>query len=379
MTYFKLPDLGEGLPEAEIIKWHVSVGDNVEVDQLLVEMETAKAIVEIPSPQKGKIIKLFGQDGDTVHTGEPLVEFESENKSESGTVVGKLEEAKQDDSEDWFIVGAPESSKKALHGNASPIMRALANHLNVDVSKISGSLLDGVKSIDVKKNVKIEAPCDIEGVEILKGVRKTMAKVMAKSHTEVVPVTLFGDADITDWSSDSDVTIRLIKAIAIACKTSPDLNGWFYGDTLSRKLSDSVDIGIATDTEEGLFVPIIKDVFGRDELELRNELNEVKSSIKDRSISPDSMKGATITLSNFGTLAGKYATPVVVPPQIAIVGVGKLSNKLCSVSEDDFGTVDEIMSRKMLPISLTFDHRAATGGEAARFLKSLIKALEKGV
>ncbi len=369
MTFFKLPDLGEGLPEAEIVKWHVAPGDTIEVDQLLVEVETAKAIVEVPSPQSGKVLTLFGKEGDIIHTGEPLVEFESTGSSDSGTVVGKLKQAEQASSEDTFIIGAAPSSKKAIHGHATPAIRALASHLHVALDKVTGTGANGtITSHDVEQAAKTQ---QTHGeAEALKGVRRVMANNMAKSHAEVVPVTLFEDADIHDWLKDEDITMRLARAIAHASQVSPALNGWFYGDTLTRRLKDTVDLGIAVDTEDGLFVPVLRDINHRAVEDLREGLNKLRQDVIKRSIPPKEMQGATISLSNFGTMAGRYANPIVVPPQIAIIGAG--------VSREEVVARDgEIVVRRMLPLSLTFDHRAATGGEAARFMKAMIEDLER--
>lgn len=368
MKYFKLPDLGEGLPEAEIVKWHASVGDQVEVDQLLVEVETAKAIVEVPSPQAGTIAALFGSEGDIIHTGEPLVEFEDGEVADSGTVVGELKTAKQSSAGDDFIIGAAPSSRKASHGNASPATRALADRLNVDLHSVSATGPQGtITSADVERAANTQKTHG--EAESLRGVRRTMALNMARSHSEVVPVTLFDDADIDHWPVDTDITMRLARAIASACEASPSLNGWFYGENLSRRLKPDVDLGIAVDTEDGLFVPVLRNINHREINELRQGLDALRKDVLNRSIPPKEMQGASITLSNFGTMAGRYANPVVVPPQIAIVGAGVIREEVVARNR-------QIAIHKIMPLSLTFDHRAATGGEAARFMKALIDDLQ---
>ncbi len=367
MKYFKLPDLGEGLPEAEIVNWHVAVGDQVEVDQLLVEVETAKAIVEVPSPCAGTIVALFGAKGDVIHTGEPLVEFDHQESGDSGTVVGKLAQA-PGASEDHFIIGAAPSSRQAHHARATPAVRALAARLQVDLDQLSPGPAGLITAAEVEKAAHLEQQHG--AAESLKGVRRAMANAMAASHSQVVPVTLHEDADIHDWAPGTDITIRLVQAIACACRKNPAVNAWFDGTSMSRRLRQVVDLGIAVDTAEGLFVPVLRNVASRDEADLRAGLDRLRQDVVKRTIPPAEMQGATITLSNFGTIAGRYANPIVVPPQVAIVGAGV-------VREEVVARAQQIAIRRILPLSVTFDHRAVTGGEAARFLKTLIMALTK--
>jgi len=333
MKYFKLPDLGEGLPEAEIVEWHVKVGDTVAVDQVLVSVETAKAIVEVPSPEAGTVAKRFGEPGDIIHTGEPLMAYEGEG-DDSGTVVGELKRANAQTHKDSFIVGAAESSKRARSNRASYRTRSLPD------------------------------------AEPLRGTRRTMAKNMAASHAQVVPVSIFEDVDIGDWQAGTDITMRLLQGIASACESSPVMNSWFDGETLSRRLKDEVHIGIAVDTPEGLFVPVLRDVNHRSMEDLRTGLQNLREAVATRKIPPAEMQGATITLSNFGTMTGQYASPIVSPPQVAIIGAGAIREKV--VVHKGKPAV-----RRVLPLSVTFDHRAATGGEASRFLGALIEALGK--
>lgn len=368
MKYFKLPDLGEGLPDAEIVEWHVKEGDQVAADQILVSVETAKAIVEVPSPQAGVIAHLFGAPGDTLHTGEPLVEFADAEESDSGTVVGQLRQASSRDSErERFFIGAAPSSRQALQQRTTPAVRALAQRLGVNLDTLRGSGPDGrVTVTDVEHAADLDQ--SLGAPEPLKGVRKQMARTMALSHAEVVPVTLCEDADIDHWPAGTDITMRLVQAIAVACQAVPDLNAWFDGERLARRLHTQIDLGVAVDTEQGLFVPVLRDIGNRPPDHLRAGLDRLRADVRARAIPPAEMQGATLTLSNFGTLAGRYASPVIVPPQVAIVGAGVIRRQPVAVG-------DEIRIHRILPLSLTFDHRAATGGEAARFLQALISAL----
>lgn len=376
MKFFKLPDLGEGLSEAEIVEWHVKVGDEVKEDQPMVSVETAKAIVEVPAPQTGVIVSLFGDVGDVVHTGEPLVEFEGEN-DDSGTVVGDLSVSAEQNLDQSFIVGSAYdgANPQVLGGQkggsiqATPSVRALAKRLEVDLEHVRGSGDGGrVTMQDVEKAAALNQ--DKGQSESLKGVRRSMAKAMIASHEQVVPVTLHDDVDVYAWSADEDITMRLVHAISEACKKEPSMNVWFDGEHLSRRLLNKVDLGIAVDTEQGLFVPVLRDVQNRPMDNLRAGLNALRAAVKSRKIPPQEMQGATITLSNFGTLAGKYANPVVVPPQVTIVGAGGIRSEV--VAFDGQPCVHPI-----LPLSVTFDHRAVTGGEAARFLRAMMEDLAK--
>ena len=204
--------------------------------------------------------------------------------------------------------------------------------------------------------------------EQLKGVRRNMARVMADAHAKVVPTTLCDDADVQAWAPGNDVTVRLIRAIVHACKAVPAMNAWFDGDKLSRTLHPQVDIGIAVDTDDGLFVPALRNADILDAHGIRESLNRLRTQVEDRSIPASELSGYTISLSNFGMFAGRYATPVVVPPCVAIVAAGRARHQVMPV-------MGGFESHKIIPLSVTFDHRATTGGEAARFLKALIDDL----
>lgn len=369
MKYFKLPDLGEGLPEADILEWHIQEGDQVTTDQVLVSVETAKAIIEIPSPQDGEIAHLFGQAGDTIHTGEPLIEFANEEQEDTGTVVGEISAAEPASRQDNFIIGAAPSSRTHQQVQATPAVRALAQRLQVDLNNISGTGQSGhITPDDVQKAAdmnRLHGP-----VEALKGVRKQMARTMSQSHAEVVPVTLFEDADLHNWPADSDITMRLIQAIAYACAEVPILNSWFDGQSMALRQHEAVQLGVAVDTDKGLFVPVLRDIGTRTTDDLRTGLECLRTDVRNRTIPASELQGATITLSNFGTLAGRYATPIIVPPQVAILGAGVVREQPVAVN-------GQLEIHRLMPLSLTFDHRVATGGEAARFLAALIKQLEQ--
>ncbi|WP_177315646.1 biotin/lipoyl-containing protein, partial [Burkholderia ubonensis] len=214
MKIFKLPDLGEGLQEAEIVEWRVKAGDTVAADQPLLSVETAKAIVDIPSPQAGRIAKLFGQAGDLVHLGAPLVAFEGAgDDADAGTVVGKVEVGAQ------VVHDAPAALGGGIGGalggagaiKAMPAVRALARKLDVDLAMVTPSGADGViTAADVQRVAKVLA--EVGPAEVLRGVRRAMAQNMARAQSEVAAATVIDDADIHAWAPRTDVTIRLIRA-----------------------------------------------------------------------------------------------------------------------------------------------------------------------
>lgn len=370
MKIFKLPDLGEGLHEAEIREWYITEGDEVKVDQPIVSMETAKAVVDVPSPYNGRVVKLYGKAGDIIATGAPLISFETAEtepgRKDAGTVVGQI--VTGDTILEESPTGVEIKSKTRSAIKATPAVRALASKLNVDLVTITPTGPHGAITLnDVQNAAQTAAPS--KG-ETLHGTRRAMAINMAKAHTEVVPVSLIEDADINSWSKDTDVSLRIIRAIVAACRAEPILNSHFYGSSLSMETFKEINLGIAVDTPFGLFVPVIKDVGKLSAEALRDKINEFKEKARAQNFTPQDLQHATITLSNFGAIAGRYANPMVIPPTVAIVGIGKSRKAIVPV--DGAPAVHTIM-----PTSITIDHRAVTGGEAARFLAVLIEDLEK--
>ncbi len=443
---FNLPDLGEGLPDATIVEWFVKEGDVIKLDEPLVSMETAKAVVEVPSPFSGKVLQLAGAPGDIVITGHMLAQFEIDpdlpQRAEGqdtghhhgtpapaaqapapATTPAPAASAAAERADEGTVVGAMVSSN-AVHAEqavavggvkAMPAVRAVARKLGVDLARVRATGADGAVTMnDVKQaaeagtakvgSAPAAAPQAVQvaaapapaarsevsrtplsaagkpmrtappGVvakgqpEPLKGVRRNMARVMADAHSKVVPTTLSDDADIHAWAPGNDMTSRLVRAIVVACQTVPAMNAWFDGDNLTRTLHAQVDIGIAVDTDDGLFVPALRNADMLDARGVREGINRLRQQVEDRSIAPSELSGYTISLSNFGMFAGRYATPVVVPPCVAIVAAGRARFQLTPV----MGGVE---THKVIPLSVTFDHRACTGGEAARFLRALIDDL----
>jgi 2-oxoisovalerate dehydrogenase E2 component (dihydrolipoyl transacylase) len=366
MKAFALPDLGEGLHEAEIVAWHVSVGDHVVADQPLVSVETEKAVVEIPAPWSGRIAKLQGQPGDRVTIGTTLVEYEETTASDAGTVVGALPKGEAITP----TAGTEAAGERVSTGiKATPAVRALARKLGVELGAVAPSGADGlVTRVDVERAAR--SLSEAGPPEPLRGVRRAMAGSMTRSHAEVVAATLTDEADVEVWPAGTDVTVRLVRAIVAACRAEPSLNAWYDGKAMARRLHQKVDLAIAMDTGDGLFAPVLRNVQVRDPEDLRRGLQAMKKDVLARTVPLEELRGATITLSNFGTLGGRHAALVVVPPQVAIVGAGRIAPRIVAVD-------GKPMVRRLLPLSLTFDHRPVTGGEAARFLGAMIADLQR--
>lgn len=361
---FDLPDLGEGLQEAEIVAWHVGVGDHVVADQPLVSVETEKAVVEIPAPRSGRIAELLATPGDIVKIGAPLVAFEEAGETDTGTVVGEIPAEAEAPAE------APSLPQRASQGaKAAPAVRALAGKLGVELSVVGASGPEGtITAADIER-----AAAAIESAgpaEPLRGVRRAMAVNMARAHVEVVPATVTEVADIQDWAPGDDPTLRLIRAIVAGCAAEPALNAWYLGLDQGRRLNQKVHLGIAMGTADGLFVPVLRDVGNRSTADLRRGLDRMKGDVRARKVPMEELRGQTITLSNFGMFGGQHAALVVLPPQVAILGAGRIHETVRAFNGKP--TV-----RRVLPLSLTFDHRPVMGGEASRFLAAVVVDLEK--
>ncbi|MCP1727523.1 pyruvate dehydrogenase E2 component (dihydrolipoamide acetyltransferase) [Natronospira proteinivora] len=411
---FNLPDLGEGLQDAEIVEWKVAEGDEVKVDDPLVAVETAKAVVDVPSPENGTIGKLHANNGDVVEVGKPLVTFGSAEgggakeepadepeaeREDAGSVVGKMTTSDEELTETAIVRKKRKKGGGTGKVKALPAVRRLAKELDVDLARVTPTGNKGqVTASDVEKAAAsgpsrpqaasagsagmgfaggMETPMapprdDVDyGVpQPLRGPRRAMHQSMSASRDQVAACTLFDDADIHYWQPGQDITGRIIRALVAGVRAEPGMNAWYDGEKRERILHEHVDVAMAVDTPDGLIVPVLRQVDQADAAGLRDKLNAVKQATRDRSVAPEDMKDPTITLSNFGMMAGRYATPVVVPPQVAILGTGGIRHDVVAV-------MGGMECHKRIPLSVTFDHRCLTGGEACRFLKAVIDDLQK--
>jgi 2-oxoisovalerate dehydrogenase E2 component (dihydrolipoyl transacylase) len=406
MSTFRLPDLGEGLAEAEIVEWHVKVGDHVRVDQPMVSVETAKAVVEVPAPFSGIVTALRGAPGDIVPTGAPLIEFDS------GTVVGSMPATSEEEFVESVTAGGEHGRGTAARGRAVPAARALAKRLGVDLAAVQGGGRAGLITLDdVLRHANLPAAPngapDSNGnfssngapvsdgtfgsngaplspaaraiaaagpgdgtVEPLRGVRRAMAQSMSLSRDQVAGSTVCDDADIHCWTRQGDYMLRLMRAMICAWRVEPALNAWYDSATQSRFLVAHINLGVAVDTPGGLIVPVVRNIEKKSPEELRTAIARQKEAAHRRSTPAEDLRDFTLMLSNFGTLAGRYGIPRVVPPAVAILGAGK-------VREDAVVVAGSVHAHRRMPLSLSFDHRCITGGEACRFLASVISDLEK--
>lgn len=384
MSTFKLPDLGEGLAEAEILEWHVRPGDRVVVDQPMVSVETAKAVVEVPVPFSGTVTALHGGVGDIIATGAPLIDFDS------GTVVGSLLTSEAELVETTISRVSRVSRVRdndASRTQAVPVARALAKRLGLDLAGIAGSGPDGVVRLDDVilhstgggARSPVPAPAAASTLadlppgataEPVRGARRAMAHSMSLSRDQVSGSTVCDDADIHAWTQRGDYMVRLIRAMTAAWRAEPALNAWYDAAQGTRVLLAHVDLAIAVDTPGGLIVPVLRHVERQSAAQLRAALAAHKEAAHRRSMAPEDLRDFTLMLSNFGTLAGRYGIPLVVPPAVAILGAGKVRNDAVVVG-------DAVLAHRRMPLSLSFDHRCVTGGEACRFLAAVIADLEQ--
>jgi 2-oxoisovalerate dehydrogenase E2 component (dihydrolipoyl transacylase) len=364
---FRLPDLGEGLQQAEVSEWHVRENDDVAVDQPLLSVETEKALVEIPSPRAGKIKRLLAKTGDLLPVGGALVEFAdgADDRPEAGTVVGRL------DSNAVAVreTGSAGDAAAPSRARAAPAVRAMAQRLNVDLAIVTPTgPNDTITAKDIERVARILK--EVGPLEMLRGVRRAMARSMSQAHAEVAPVTVNDDADLHAWWGGGQLLmLRLIRAIAAGCKVEPALNAWYDGKAVGRRVLESIHLGVAVDTPDGLFVPVLRDIGRRTPEDLLSGLERLRRDVVARTIPPEELRGYTFILSNFGTFGGRYANPIVQPPTVAILGAGRVRDEVVAV--DGKPAVHPI-----LPLSLTIDHRAVTGGEATRFLSAVIADLQ---
>jgi pyruvate dehydrogenase E2 component (dihydrolipoamide acetyltransferase) len=360
---FHLPDLGEGLKEAELVSWLVAVGDHVVEDQPLLTVETEKSLVEIPSPVAGLVMALHGSSGEILAVGTLLAEFDTEQRADSGAIVGELPGA---GSPQGPPVSVPDTGSPASGVKAAPAVRAEAGRRGIDLATVVPSGREGSITL---ADLGEQRPAALEG-EPLRGLRRGMARNMSTAWQQVAHATVTGSADIEAWAPGQATLPRLVRAIVAACAAEPALNAWFHADSETRSLHSQVDLGIATDTADGLLVPTLWGAEKKTGSELDASLQYLQDACARRALSPEELGGQTITVSNFGAIAGEYAQMIVVPPQVAIVGAGRA--RRIPVADGD-----NVQLRTVVPISVSFDHRVVSGGEAARFLKALISSLEQ--
>jgi 2-oxoisovalerate dehydrogenase E2 component (dihydrolipoyl transacylase) len=398
MTTFKLPDLGEGLPDAEIVRWHVQVGERVQLDQPMLAVETAKAVVEIPAPLSGTVRALHAASGDLVQTGAPLIDIELEDAhaqpaatqaarptpvpDDSLSVVGRVPQATDVPSAQPVAPRAARvDDSPARRTRAAPATRVLAKRLGVDLAGLEASGPGGLVTLDdviaaagaraapIRREPAPAARIATGVPERLRGLRRAMAHSMSLARDNVAGCTLFDDADLHEWAPGNDYTLRLLRAVAAGCRAEPGLNAWFNGEAQTRRAMPRIDVAMAVDTPDGLLAPVVRDIASRSDESLRREVDRLKRAAAARTVDAEELREFTFMLTNFGMMAGRYATPIIVPPAVAILGCGRVGHDVVAV-------MGRIEAHLRMPLSLSFDHRCVTGGEAARFLQAVIASLQ---
>ncbi len=389
---FKLPDLGEGITEGEVRKWLVKEGDIVAEHQNVLEVETDKAIVEVPSPRAGRVEKINKEIGDVTKVGEVLLTISEDGATAAGEPAGQPETAKApaagEKPESVSVVGTLPEAEEEEEIRATPAVRAFAKEHGVKLETIKGSGPGGsITKEDIltasERTKKAEEQYGtVERIQ-LKGVRKTIAKNLVTSQQKIAFVTGMDEADITDlWvlrEREKKAILRkgihltflpfFIKAVYHALLEHPMLNASLDDVHEEILIKKYYNFGIAVDTPDGLMVPVIRDADKKSILELASEIQELSVKARERKIRLEEMKSGTFTITNYGHFGGMFATPIINYPESAILGAGK-------VSEKPWVRDGQIMIRKALPLSLTFDHRVTDGVDAAKFLTKIITYLE---
>jgi pyruvate dehydrogenase E2 component (dihydrolipoamide acetyltransferase) len=407
---FVLPDLGEGIAEAEIRKWLVKAGDAIEEHQAVVEVETDKAVVEVPSPKKGTVLKIAREEGETIQVGDVLIVLgeagekpeepgqkaekpAAEERPRSVSVVGVLPEE-----EEVVKAGAKERTKTAPAATvltaegaailAVPAVRAFAKEQGVDLGKVRGSGPGGSITRDDVLRAAKQAPKagspegTVERVAI-KGLRKTIARNLMLSQKTTAFVTETDEADITDlWDlrarekkalEEKGVHLTfmpfLMKAMQHTLMEYPMFNASVDEEREEVIVKKYYNIGVAVDTAEGLIVAVVRNVERKTIRELAAELQTLSKQARERTIKLEDLKGSSFTITNYGTYGSIFATPIINYPDVAILGTGKIMDK-------PWVRDGQIVVRKILPLSLTFDHRVNDGAGAAKFLTRLVDYLE---
>lgn len=425
-TDFTLPDPGEGIHEAEIVAVKVSADERVEESQVLLEVETDKAVVEVPAPFTGTVTEVLVEVGDRVEVGEAVLRYEEgdgeEGKGDDTAAdaddASPESETERDDEPDDDETASEEDhdegeQDRAQRGGdrpvpAAPATRRLARELGVDLREVDPSGPDGrVLPDDVRalagseggeegddERVEKPEPGEDEAERLgpvrrepLRSVRRTTAERLSRSWSRVPHVTHFDRADITelerfreeqvasmeDDGDDLTLTVFVLKAAVAALKEFPRFNAHFDDEEQEVVIFERHNIGLAVDTDRGLLVPVVHNVESKSLTELAREAARLQERTRDGRLERNEMRGGSFTLTNPGPIGGTGFTPIINPPQVAILGTARASWE-ATVVEGDEGR--EVVPRKLLPLCLAFDHRVNDGADAARFVSRLVEMLE---
>jgi pyruvate dehydrogenase E2 component (dihydrolipoamide acetyltransferase) len=348
MAYeLKLPDLGEGLTEGEIARWLVSEGQEVAEDDPLVEIQTDKTTVEIPSPAAGKVTRILVEEGKVVPVGTVLVVIGGDGAQAAASTPS-----------------SPPAPALAQKGRATPLVRKIAQQLGVDLDSLTGS---GPQGRITEEDVRSAASPREGRREQLRGVRRLIAEHMTRAHREVPAVTWVEECDFSNVDLERLVATAL-KACAESLKEFPELNARLEGDEIVYL--DRYDLGVAVQTDEGLVVPVVRDCDARTVDELQTEVERLADGARAGTLTAAELRGSTFTVTSAGKLAGLLQTPIVNHPEVAILSIGRIAER--PVVRDG-----AVVAAPIGYVSVTFDHRVIDGARAAEFGLAVIKRLER--
>jgi pyruvate dehydrogenase E2 component (dihydrolipoamide acetyltransferase) len=415
---FKLPDLGEGVHEGEVLAVHVSVGQEVKEGDIILEVETDKAAVEIPSPFSGMLSQILVKPGDTVKVGDVMMTF-SNGEAAEAVEAGKLEEVPSKKVEPEEVASPSEAGKRKGPVPASPATRRLARELGIDLHQVtptgSGGLVtaDDVRAFAETGKEVVEAPVTGEVIPAaapavsipsatlpdftkwgpvervpFRSLRRATAKQMVIAWSQIPHVTSQDQVDISKLEAFRQkhkaeiqaeggrltMTVFALKAVATALKTYPQFNATLDVEAGEIIIKKYFHIGVAVNTDNGLIVPVVRDVDRKSIKELSIELNDMVEQTRSRKISLNDLQGGTFTISNAGAMGGGYFAPIINFPEVAILGMGQGRLQPAVIDKGNGETV--IAPRLIMPIVLCIDHRVLDGADAIKFLKVVIDSLE---
>ena len=394
---FRFPDVGEGITEGEVVRWLVKEGDEVKADQALVEIETDKAVVEMPSPYSGTVLRLHHKEKEIVKVGEVLVTVGE--KGEAVPAAGPAQAAPAAAARPSAPAAqAPAAAAPPGEVLATPAVRKLARDLGVDLGAVGGSGPGGriteedvkaakekpaEKKVEIKVKPKYDLYGNLERIP-LRGIRRATARHMRESLDKAAHVTHCDEADATKLAALRDSMradaerkgIKLtylpfiIKAVVEALKLHPTLNASLDDEEGEIVVKKYYNIGVAVDVPDGLIVPVVKMVDEKSALDLAGEIQGLAKAARERTLDLADLKGGTFSITNVGVIGGFAATPIINYPEVAILATMKIEERAKIAN-------GAVVVRKTLPLCLSFDHRIVDGAEAARFAKDLIRFLEE--
>jgi pyruvate dehydrogenase E2 component (dihydrolipoamide acetyltransferase) len=392
---FRFPDVGEGITEGEIVRWLVKEGDAVEVDQVLAEIETDKAVVEMPSPFAGTVLKLHFKEKDLIKVGQALVTIGEKGEALAAAAPATPAGEARPSPAAPAAVPAVARPGEVL---ATPRVRALAKELGVDISAVPGTGPGGrVTEDDVRASRPAAAPAAMPAIRVkakydlygtldripLRGVRRATARKMRESLDHAAHVTHVDEADagplealrqkmkpeVEAGGAKLTYLPFIIKALVEALKLHPTLNATLDEEENEIVLKKYYNIGVAVDVPDGLIVPVVKAADQKAIADLAAEIQSLAQAARERTLDLADLKGGTFSITNVGVIGGDFATPIINYPEVAILATMKIADRARVVN-------GEVVVQKTLPLCLAFDHRVIDGAEAARFTKDLVRFLE---